>query len=552
MILKKNCQRNLSFASIGSFLLLVCISTAPSFGAESTPAKPLPRIDPQGIAGKLVICGGGTLPDKAVERFVKLAGGEQGRLVVIPTASANAATADPERLLAPWKKHNFADVSILHAASRDEADKPDFAAPLKNATAVWFNGGQQSRIADTYVGTVVERELTALLDRGGVIGGTSAGAAVMSRRMIAGGNPVPRLATGFDFLPDAVVDQHFTQRNRKSRLLACLADRPTTFGLGIDEGTAIVVEGRRVEILGDNKVTVCLPPSPHRPARDYELKAGDFADLVALRRAVRDRIQNPWPAEEKRLISLENGSLILGGGGRLSEAVVRKFIELAGGPESLIVILPTASENPMPDEASERRMFERNGAKNIKVLSGRTVADVESEEFLTTVRKASGIWFGGGRQWRFVDAYQGTRAVGEFVQLLQRGGVIGGSSAGASIQAEYMVRGSPLGNTEMMSEGYEHGFAFLPGTAVDQHFSQRKRHADMESLTHKYPQFLGIGIDEGTALVVRGSQAEVIGANSVFFFDQSAMTRSGGKPIQVHSGQAFDLVRRSIVEPSSE
>ena len=238
-----------------------CVLLAMAFGADTSPQLKLPRIDPRGIAGKLVICGGGSLDDPIVERFAKLAGGKEGKLVVIPTASESASNGDTERFIAPWKKNSLASITVLHAKSREEATQPDFAKPLKDATAVWFGGGQQSRIADMYLNTPVESELAALLARGGVIGGTSAGAAIMSRRMIAGGNPMPRMATGFDLLPEAVIDQHFSERNRKPRLLRCLTDQPITFGLGIDEGTAVVIEGRRMQVMGTGRATICLPAS---------------------------------------------------------------------------------------------------------------------------------------------------------------------------------------------------------------------------------------------------------------------------------------------------
>jgi cyanophycinase len=182
-------------------------------------------------------------------------------------------------------------------------------------------------------------------------------------------------------------------------------------------------------------------------------------------------------------------------------------------------VLPTANPDPLPARSGEAEMFRRAGARNIEVLRARALKDVEDPKSLELLRKAGGVWFGGGRQWRFVDAYEGTQAEALFRDVLRRGGVIGGSSAGASIQAEYLVRGSPLGNLEMMCEGYERGLGFLPGVAVDQHFSQRKRFADMTALVKAYPQLLGIGIDEATALVVRGHVAEVMGRNKVQFYD---------------------------------
>src|SRR5262249_37634364 len=129
------------------------------------------------------------------------------------------------------------------------------------------------------------------------------------------------------------------------------------------------------------------------------------------------------------------------------------------------------------------------------------------------------------------------------------GGVIGGSSAGASIQSQYMPRGSPLGNTHMMADGYERGLGFLPGAAVDQHFTQRGGHGDMTSLMRRYPPLFGIGIDEATAIVVRGSAAETIGRGSVHYYDYRAGPPGGERDyLLAPAGAKFDLVERRIIQ----
>jgi cyanophycinase len=139
----------------------------------------------------------------------------------------------------------------------------------------------------------------------------------------------------------------------------------------------------------------------------------------------------------------------------------------------------------------------------------------------------------------------GTKAEALFRGVLARGGVIGGSSAGASIQGEYMPRGSPLGNEDMMADGYERGLGFLPGVAVDQHFTQRERHGDMTALMRRYPQILGIGIDEGTAIVVQGSSAQVIGRGGVHFYDYRTGRPVGDADFTVlRAGGQYDLARR--------
>jgi cyanophycinase-like exopeptidase len=114
-----------------------------------------------------------------------------------------------------------------------------------------------------------------------------------------------------------------------------------------------------------------------------------------------------------------------------------------------------------------------------------------------------------------------------------------------------MVRGSPLGNTDMMAEGYERGLGFLPGAAVDQHFSQRKRQPDMTLVMQRYPQILGIGIDEATAIIVRGQVAEVMGRNNVQFYDYKSGPPAGDSDYtQVKPGGKYDLVERKELAAS--
>jgi cyanophycinase len=239
--------------------------------------------------------------------------------------------------------------------------------------------------------------------------------------------------------------------------------------------------------------------------------------------------------------------MIVGGGGMPLE-LVKEFVKLAGGEDANIVVLPTAMPDPLPGSTG-KRMFATVGATNVTVLTQRKLEDVESQEMLRALKNATGVWFGGGRQWRFVDAYEHTKAYPLLHAGLKRGGVIGGSSAGASIQGDYMARGNPLGNLDIMAAGYERGFGFLPGVAIDQHFAQRNRFADMASLVKRYPQVLGIGIDEATALIVQGSVAEVRGVGKAHFFDRAVdAVKADLGYLSVPSGKAFDLDKRSVIE----
>jgi cyanophycinase len=244
------------------------------------------------IDGALVIAGGGGLPDAVFEEFIKLAGSADSHIVVIPTASTRADSGDSSDTIEIWKQRGASTVAVLHTRDRDVANKNEFIAPLKKATGVWFGGGSQSRITDVYLGTAVEGELWLLLKRGGVIGGSSAGAAIMTEVMIAGGNPIARTTKGFGFLPGAVADQHFLRRNRVNRLIGVLQDHPGLVGFGIDEGTAIVVTGSRVRAVGRSYVTVLVSASQQHALYVKMLEDGEEVDLSELSATAARRIKS--------------------------------------------------------------------------------------------------------------------------------------------------------------------------------------------------------------------------------------------------------------------
>jgi cyanophycinase len=232
------------------------------------------------------------------------------------------------------------------------------------------------------------------------------------------------------------------------------------------------------------------------------------------------------------------GTVLAAGGGNLGPEVLNRFIALAGGPDAPIVFIPTALD-PQPPDLAEANVLRKAGAKNLTILhtTDRTVAD--SKTFVEPLRKARGVWFGGGRQWRLVDAYLNTRTLRELRAVLGRGGVIGGSSAGATILGSYLVRGARSGNQIMMAPGYEQGFGFLRGVAIDQHLLKRKRENDLVGVIKTHPALLGIGLDEGTAIIVQGDRFEVAGASKVAIYEPN-------KPYYfLSAGDRFDLKTRT-------
>jgi len=173
-----------SVPCVFSLVAAFALASLPRLSAGETP-----YLDPAGVKGPLVIAGGGELPAPILERFVKLAGGKEALLVIIPTASELdekqlSREAEKAKLLQPWIDLGVERIHIMHTRSRAKANEEEFIGPLRFATGVWIEGGQQSRLANTYLATEFQRELYSMSARGGVIGGTSPAAAIMSRVMI--------------------------------------------------------------------------------------------------------------------------------------------------------------------------------------------------------------------------------------------------------------------------------------------------------------------------------------------------------------------------------
>jgi cyanophycinase len=497
-----------------------------------------------------VIVGGGKVPEDAQKAFFELAGKEKAKMVVISTGDKEADdTKNAKALQKNLEDMKPVSVHLLHVQDRKQADDPLLVNALTEATGLFFTGADKSKIAAAVRGTRLEKELKKLHARGGVIGGTSAGASLIGDLILDAGTDSTKTDEGFGFLPGYSIAPQFSVQKDKKLLEGLIEANPAWVGFGLDEGSAIAIRGRVARVIGEKAITVCIAKGVSRPAVAETYKAGSLLDIVQLRRAAANRAaKEGFPPAKPPEPVVEKGSLMIVGGGGAGPEIWKRFIDLSGGPEALIIVIPTAMEDPLEKESGEEKALKRFGAKNVKALHTRDPKEADDPKFSEMLTKAGGVWFSGGRQWRFVDAYAGTLTEKRFHEVVARGGAIGGSSAGASIQSEYMPRGHPLGNTVMAVEGYEHGFGFLPGCAVDQHFFVRKRTADMTGLMKLHPQYLGIGLDEGTAIVVSGSVAEVIGKTKVAFYDTRKKPVDDKDYEEVKVGEKYDLKARKKVE----
>jgi cyanophycinase len=220
--------------------------------------------------------------------------------------------------------------------------------------------------------------------------------------------------------------------------------------------------------------------------------------------------------------------LIQGGGSDVGTGIFETFINLAGGLDAKIVVVPTNGGNRDKNgklivykEEQVLASWKKRGATNVFMLH---TADC-------------------------VDSYANTLTEREFHKVLERGGVIGGSSAGATIQGDYLVRGAVSGSEIMMAPEpeHQHGFAFLRKSAIDQHINTRNRWDDLDPVIKKYPDLLGIGISEGTAIVVTGDKFEVIGKWKVAVHDNTRVYQPWEKPYFVlQLGDVYNMKSRKV------
>lgn len=230
--------------------------------------------------GHLIIIGGGVVPAEIWDRFVELAGGKGAKIVVVTNASGDAEDYHSDAINAIAERIGRKNVTRLHLKDIDEANDPARIRCIDEASGIYFTGGRQWRISEVYLNTKAHRAFNALLARGGVIAGSSAGASIQGSFLWRGDTrgyqyAVGDHAQGLGFMKLTVIDQHILVRNRQHDLAPFIAAAPEFIGLGIDESTAVVVEGDSFEILGPSYVAV------HQADREqfYLLRAGWKYDL---------------------------------------------------------------------------------------------------------------------------------------------------------------------------------------------------------------------------------------------------------------------------------
>ena len=205
--------------------------------------------------GKLIIIGGGSIPDSLFSFFANYMGGKDQPIVYIPTATTDEEYIQKGEHLIKFSSRGFTNLSTIHTRNKKEADDPKNIALMRNAKGLYFGGGDQQLIANAYAGTKLYDEFIALLNRGGVIMGTSAGATIMGSLMVGGDarddiSKKYAFNPAFSFMTNTALDQHVLARNRQFDLIPVIEHYPGTLGIGMDESTAIIVEAGQFKVWG--------------------------------------------------------------------------------------------------------------------------------------------------------------------------------------------------------------------------------------------------------------------------------------------------------------
>ncbi len=376
----------------------------------------------------------------------------------------------------------------------------------------------------------------------------------------------PHVQEGMNLFPDAFLCDQPASDSSVDSLKEIMDPDWKCVAVNVAKENTLILKGRKIRTFGPAPLQVFVPASDELPAseqtivqldqanRQRNLRTEDYLlDWTQWRRLALERTLDRFPQSERLTPEVPSGSLIIIGGGATPREAMNQFVLRAGGSDAKLVYVPCLENEDLAGERDLIETWRRMGVENCELLHTKDrIRANQDPSFLDPLRDATGIWFGGGRQWNLADSYYGTEAHRLMKQVLARGGVIAGSSAGASIQAEYLARATPIENFRIMAPGYERGgLGFIRGVAIDQHFTQRNRQKDLQSLVETYPQILGIGIDESTAIIVEKSTASVTGRGQVSFYWINADAASKSEFIG-KAGDRFNLATRAPVEPKVE
>lgn len=264
---------------------------------------------------------------------------------------------------------------------------------------------------------------------------------------------------------------------------------------------------------------------------------------------------------QKKSQMTTEGTLLIMGGNCTNDFFLSQFAGLVGGIENHIVIIPTAMEDKYIDSENDIKVLKKPfmdfGFKHIDIVHTREIQVANSDSLNNKLLTADGVWITGGRQWRLAKAYNNTKIQKSLKTLLNQGKVVAGTSAGASIMGDILVRGDSKNHTTILGD-YQIGFGLIGNFAIDQHHIARNRQFDMFELKAKRPNALGIGIDENTGVVLHKNKFRVIGKSYVTIYDNTRWSEERDTIYQLEEndkqfytlseGYEYDITKKKVIK----
>jgi cyanophycinase len=517
-------------------------------------------------------------------------------LVTLGWAKACKEQTQAEGAKEYWKDAGVDDNKVYTLNAALLKASPEKAKELlRDADVIWFLGGDQWLMMERLASAHLEAPIRDRFRAGGFVGGTSAGAVIAAQHIFdtrknatsLGAGRIP-VSEGLGLLEDAIIDTHFLERLRLTRLTAAVLDDPRQLGIGIEAGTCIAVAGRELEVLGSGPVLILDGRRATKWHKDaYGPLAGANLDLHILQRGMRFDLRTRTvhlpadgatgdgkaradvidPRDKKR--EKAKGRLVLHGGGiglwDTWKGVV-DHLEDAGITDPRVVILALGWSSPNLEKRQgreARRLWEAAEAdrSDINVLYSACV-EKSKEEAIDLVREAHVICLLGEDESLLMNRLISADLSKVILERYRAGAIVVGTSAGAATAATRLID-SEKGESslELGVPPLTKGLDMIPQTIIETHFLEGLRFARLTGAILNDAQSLGIGIDEGAGIVVEGDELEVVGSGSVVLFDgrrSAQMPPLKGGPafgtLRIHvlrAGMRFDLARRVLLPARS-
>lgn len=499
----------------GVLLLLICIvllspSLAQHTNVYTEYTSKWNTIGPP--KGTLMIIGG-SASSANFTYFMKLVGDPNDLIVFIPTAGelydeSNKAYVD-------LVKAGARNIVILHTKDSLEANTEKFAVPLRQARAVFIAGGLQSRLAAAYRNTLTHQFLFELLERDGVVAGSSAGASIQGSYLYGGipGGVGPQY-NGLGFVKNSVIGQHYIRRNRMGSIARILKDNPSLFGFGVDEATAAIVRGNSLEVVGEGKVAIYNPKRKDYNTQFQEyLLHGDKYDLAARQVTYKARPivdielvkSSFWKKAYKSIHKgkgHKRGKLLLYGSVKIAPTSLQHFINSLSNKEKRIVVLSTGNDEMYLENSKIAVALYGLGAKQVDLLHTINSEEANSSSFTCVIDSAQAVWVCDSRSWQMVDAYLNTLVHEKLFRLLNRNGVLAGNGDGAAVLASRL-----FGEPEKYN--WQKGFGFLDNTFVVNLSKNRSALRNAQQVIIDKPHILDVVLESNSVISINANKVKV-------------------------------------------